>query len=141
MASEEIVEMYQFDIFPTFILNDHHPNYRCHLLSLSGTGRIMSSQTTSLRNSRSPSPTGYISSPAPANNGSPSVPRPSSSSASSAASSSSSSDGDSETTSAYYAREDQLQWDESVRQLKSIIHLCAIPFFGKWAGRKWGYYS
>lgn len=35
----------------------------------------------------------------------------------------------------------QLEWDESVRQLQLLLDVVLLPFLGKWAGRKWAYWS
>lgn len=76
-----------------------------------------------------PSPTGYL----------PASLRPSptlrSSASSSSLSSSSSYDSDRQ------AAEDQLQWDESLRQLHLIFSVVALPFAAKWAGRKFAYWG
>ncbi|KAK4052172.1 hypothetical protein OIV83_002467 [Microbotryomycetes sp. JL201] len=39
------------------------------------------------------------------------------------------------------AQEDQLQWEESIRQLQLLINVVLIPFAAKWAGRKWAYWA
>ncbi|KAM0792973.1 hypothetical protein ACM66B_002728 [Microbotryomycetes sp. NB124-2] len=38
------------------------------------------------------------------------------------------------------AQEDQLQWEESIRQLQLLINVVLVPFAAKWAGRKWAYW-
>lgn len=35
----------------------------------------------------------------------------------------------------------KLEWDESVRQLQLLLDVVLLPFLGKWAGRKWAYWS
>ncbi|GAA5979129.1 hypothetical protein JCM10908_002814 [Rhodotorula pacifica] len=37
------------------------------------------------------------------------------------------------------AREAQLQWDESMRQLQALLNLVAIPWIARYFGRKWAY--
>lgn len=37
------------------------------------------------------------------------------------------------------AREAQLQWDESMRQLQALLNLVAIPWISRYFGRKWAY--
>ncbi|KAK4049754.1 hypothetical protein OIO90_005335 [Microbotryomycetes sp. JL221] len=39
------------------------------------------------------------------------------------------------------AEEDQLQWEESIRQLQLLINVVLIPFAAKWAGRQWAYWT
>ena len=61
---------------------------------------------------------------------------------SSVSSSGSSSSGSSDSwTSSRHAHEDQLQWDESIRQLQLIFSVVALPFVAKWAGRKFAYWG
>ncbi|GAA5996900.1 Mim2p [Rhodotorula paludigena] len=38
------------------------------------------------------------------------------------------------------AREAQLQWDESVRQLHALVNLVAVPWIARYFGRKWAYW-
>lgn len=86
---------------------------------------------TSLR--RSPSPTGYL----PPLYSRPSFDRRPSSSSSSASSTSS----DSSYDSVRQAKEDQAQWEESMRQLWLLFHVVALPFGAKWVGRKVAYWG
>lgn len=66
----------------------------------------------------------------------------SSGSVSSNSSSGSSSSGSSSSEDSYDSvLEDQLQWEESMRQLQLIFSIVALPYFAKWAGRKWAYWS
>lgn len=44
-------------------------------------------------------------------------------------------------TSSQQAHEDQLQWEESLRQLQLIWSIVALPYAAKWAGRKWAYWG
>lgn len=37
------------------------------------------------------------------------------------------------------AREAQLQWDESMRQLQALLNLVAVPWISRYFGRKWAY--
>ncbi|POY73515.1 hypothetical protein BMF94_3452 [Rhodotorula taiwanensis] len=37
------------------------------------------------------------------------------------------------------AREAQLQWDESMRQLQALLNLVAVPWIARYFGRKWAY--
>lgn len=44
-------------------------------------------------------------------------------------------------TSSRQAQEDQLQWEESLRQLQLIWSAVALPYAAKWMGRKWAYWG
>lgn len=37
------------------------------------------------------------------------------------------------------AREAQLQWDESMRQVQALVNLVAVPWIARYFGRKWAY--
>lgn len=32
------------------------------------------------------------------------------------------------------------EWQENVRQLELLVSVVVLPFFGKWLGKKWGYW-
>ncbi|GAA5981954.1 hypothetical protein JCM5350_006578 [Sporobolomyces pararoseus] len=38
------------------------------------------------------------------------------------------------------AREAQLQFEESLRQLQSLVNLVVVPWVSRYFGRKWSYY-
>ncbi|GAA5969366.1 hypothetical protein JCM3765_001284 [Sporobolomyces pararoseus] len=64
----------------------------------------------------------------------PSMPRSRSSSTTSTSSSIDSYDSEAE------AREAQLQFEESLRQLQSLVNLVVVPWVSRYFGRKWSYY-
>ncbi|KIJ26126.1 hypothetical protein M422DRAFT_192602, partial [Sphaerobolus stellatus SS14] len=35
----------------------------------------------------------------------------------------------------------QREWEESVEQLRNILSIVIMPFFGKWLGRKWSHWA
>ena len=35
----------------------------------------------------------------------------------------------------------QAEWEESMRQLETVVSIVLIPFLGKWWGRKWAFWG
>jgi hypothetical protein len=35
----------------------------------------------------------------------------------------------------------QEEWEESLRQLEMVLSIVVVPFFGKWYGRRFSYWS
>ncbi|KAM0752876.1 hypothetical protein T439DRAFT_323485 [Meredithblackwellia eburnea MCA 4105] len=54
---------------------------------------------------------------------------------------SSSSDSTNSWDSDYVAQQNQLQWEESMRQLQLLFSVVVLPYAAKWAGRKWAYWA
>ncbi|GAA5901764.1 Mim2p [Sporobolomyces salmoneus] len=42
--------------------------------------------------------------------------------------------------SSYEANEAQLQFEESLRQLQTLVNLVVVPWVSRYFGRKWSYY-
>jgi hypothetical protein len=59
---------------------------------------------------------------------------------SSSSSSSSSSDASSDFDEEEQAAMIQEEWEESLRQLEVVFSIVVIPFFGKWYGRRFGFW-
>lgn len=35
----------------------------------------------------------------------------------------------------------QEEWEESMRQLETMLSILILPFFGRWYGRRWAYWG